>query len=210
MKQQVYLYWVILSYSTFVYIFLIYNHLKQEKDHSWKQEVYLYQVILSNSILVYIFLIYNHSKQEINHSIKQQVYLYQVILSNSTLDYISLIYNHSKQEINHSIKQQVYLYQVILSNSTLVYIFLIYNHSRLVNVVFMNGKMIWWLKIIQIYNQLLWRRIHWRIWIYWRFVIVRNWKLLKLKTVFIKVLFGMWRVWLLKVFEHLFLNHISS
>ena len=40
----------------YVYIFLIYNHSKQEIFHSLKQEVYLYQVILSNSILVYIFL----------------------------------------------------------------------------------------------------------------------------------------------------------
>ena len=49
LKQQVYLYQVILSNSTLVYIFLIYNHSKQEKIHSYKQQVYLYQVILSNS-----------------------------------------------------------------------------------------------------------------------------------------------------------------
>ena len=76
-------------------IFLIYNHLKQEKTHSQKRQVYHYQVILSYSILVYIFLIYNHSKQEIVLFMKQQVYLYQVILSNSSLVYIFLIYNHS-------------------------------------------------------------------------------------------------------------------
>ena len=73
MKQQVYLYQVILSNSTLVYIFLIYNHSKQEKNHSMKQQVYLYQVILSNSTLVYIFLIYNHSIQDIGRSMKQQV-----------------------------------------------------------------------------------------------------------------------------------------
>jgi len=77
------------------FIFLIYNHSKQEKIHSMKQQVYLYQVILSNSTLGYILLIYNHLKQEKNHSIEQQVYHYQVILSNSTLVYIFLIYNHS-------------------------------------------------------------------------------------------------------------------
>ena len=42
-------------------MFLIYNHSKQEINHSIKQQVYLYQVILSNSTLIYIFLIYNHS-----------------------------------------------------------------------------------------------------------------------------------------------------
>ena len=78
MKQQVYLYQVILSNSTLVYIFLIYNHSKQELDHSKKQQVYLYLVILSNSTLVYNFQIYNHSKQEMILSLKQQVYHYQV------------------------------------------------------------------------------------------------------------------------------------
>ena len=85
-----------------LYIFLFYNHSKQEMNHSFQQQLYLYQVILSNSSLVYIFLIYSRSKPEINHSLKQQVYLYQVILSNSTLLYIFLIYNHLKQGEHHS------------------------------------------------------------------------------------------------------------
>ena len=51
----------ILIFTTLVYIFLNYNHSKQEINHSLKHQVYLYQVILSYSILVYIFLIYNHS-----------------------------------------------------------------------------------------------------------------------------------------------------
>ena len=50
-----------------IYIFLIYNHSKQEKNHSIKQQVYLCQVEYSNSILAYIFLNYNHSKQDIEH-----------------------------------------------------------------------------------------------------------------------------------------------
>ena len=37
--------------------------------------------------------------------------------------------------------------------------------------------------IFQILKRLLWRRNHYRIWIHWRFVIVRNWRLLKLKMV---------------------------
>ena len=45
LKQQVYLYQVILSNPTLLSIFLNYNHSKQEKNHSIKQQVYLYQVI---------------------------------------------------------------------------------------------------------------------------------------------------------------------
>ena len=37
---------------TIVYIFLIYNHLEQEENHSLQQQVYLYQVILLYSILI--------------------------------------------------------------------------------------------------------------------------------------------------------------
>ena len=74
MKQQVYLYQVILSNSTLVYIFLIYNHLKQDIIHSMTQQVYLYQVILSNSTLVYIFLNYEKSNME---KIHLQNYRYQ-------------------------------------------------------------------------------------------------------------------------------------
>ena len=41
---------MIIKYDILHYqIFLIYNHLKQEKDHSIQQQVYLFQVILSNS-----------------------------------------------------------------------------------------------------------------------------------------------------------------
>ena len=75
----------ILIFTTLVYIFLNYNHSKQDINHSMKQYVSLYQVILLNSILVYIFLNYNHSKQEIIHSMKQQVYLYQVFVSSLIL-----------------------------------------------------------------------------------------------------------------------------
>ena len=89
LKQQVYLYQVILSNSTLVYIFLIYNHSKQDINHSKRQQVYLYQVILSNSTLVYIFLIYDHSKQEKNHSFVVSTYHYLVILSHINSIFLS-------------------------------------------------------------------------------------------------------------------------